>query len=468
MQNNFTEIQNFNIEPNKQIWVDIEKQLPPEKKRRIVGWWWRVPILLSLAGVGLYNHQYKTQINSIVENQNKINQFTKNASQTDHKKVALDSKKNALNVKQNIEATANSFSQSKAEVSLKKQWQSQPKQSHKKVNFLQANTTLVEVNKAVTNDNNLSLKLSKNVIGKQVKISKLKSNNNLAKAEENYSKIESKVFEIESKEVEKFGKKNNIDSAKKNNKSILNSTANNTSIDSSLPKIKISIPKKISWHLVAGFGANYVSKNTIVPNFSSETYAASPQVIGVGLSGGLANYNNKVLALPQTGFAGNVGIKGKYLISKKSALLFGLEYNFLQTSLNVNPLPIGDIFDIGNMQSTKNIFHLLSVPISYMHCFTPNKKYKFSIFAGANIDFAFAQNSLFINDNLGFYQSNTTNKFNTIFGALHTGISINCNDKFSVDILAKKYLSAVQKISAIYYWQQVNVQINIPFATFKK
>ena len=52
MKNNFTnkinELQDFNLEPNKEVWVEIEKQLPQEKKRRIVAWWWGLPIVLGL------------------------------------------------------------------------------------------------------------------------------------------------------------------------------------------------------------------------------------------------------------------------------------------------------------------------------------------------------------------------------------------------------------------------------------
>ena len=95
-ENKLNELQNFGLEPTQQVWVEIEKQLPQEKRRRIVAWWWSMPVLLFFGWIAwfLFSKEEEKENTSITANKQKEQKntqvFGKNSPILDENTSAFD------------------------------------------------------------------------------------------------------------------------------------------------------------------------------------------------------------------------------------------------------------------------------------------------------------------------------------------------------------------------------------------
>lgn len=439
MENNLTnklnELQNFNLEPSQQVWVEIEKQLPQEKKRRIVAWWWSLPALLFI-GLSTWfgfskekikgnvsvtvNNQIKQQNTDILSEKTRI--FDKNTPILSENTQVFDKKNYPLDKNTSV-LGKNITTSDKIFKSLGK--------------------TLAVLNKKEpTFDKNLSIPVENKLpLGKNHSFSD--------KKELKFSDSNSVIYKNDTDKIVTTlpKKQDSVAAIKSSTKKSLKPT---------------SETKKIFWNLAVASGVNYLSRNSLFSQNISNVYTASSATSGV-----LPTPQTNSLSLPNTGFNFSLGLNGNYPITKKSKVQFGLHYNYLQNNMALEPVPQTTMniyaadFRTGNNLVYKNNMHLLSVPVNYVYCFNPLSKTKISLIAGGSIDFAIAKKWLYVNDENNYYQKND-DAINTFFVALNTGVNINFNNKFSVDLLAKKHLTSVQQTSSKYYWQQINMQVNVP------
>lgn len=439
MENNLTnklnELQDFNLEPNQQVWVEIEKQLLQEKKRRIVAWWWSLPVLLFI-GWGasfLFSKEEKKGNTSIAANKQmelkNTQVFDKNTAILDKNTSTFDKNtstfdKNTPVLDKNITVFDRNIATSDKKI----------KSLGKTLAILDKKESMLDKNSALTVENKLNVVKSHTFSDKNEL--KLLASNSIDDKNDTGKTIVSLPKKQDSIAVTKNLDEKNLKSA--------------------------STTKKISWSLAASGGINYLSRNGLFSKNTSNVYTASSVT-----SGALPAPQTNSLSLPNTGFNFSIGLNGNYSISKKSMVQFGLHYNYLQNNIALEPVPQTTMniyaadYILGNNLTYKNNMHSLSVPINYVHCFNPLSKTKISLIAGGSIDVAIAKKWLYVNDENNYYQKNS-DAINTFFVALSTGLNFNFNNKFSVDLLAMKYLTSVQQSSSKYYWQQINMQVNVP------
>lgn len=420
-ENKLNELQNFALEPTQQVWVEIEKQLPQEKRRRIVAWWWSMPVLLFFGWIAwfLFSKEEKKENTSITANKQKEQ---KNIQVFGKKGPILDENTSTF------DKNAPGFDKSMA-ISDKKS-----KVLGKTLATLDKKQPISNTNSAISIENKLTVcKGYSFPYTDELKLSA--ANRALDKNDTN---------EI----IVSLPKKHDTITTTKN-------------LDEKSLK-PTSTTKKISWSLAVAAGINYLSRNGLFSPAVSNSYTASSVS-----SGGIVMPQSGLLSLPNSGFNFTGGVNGNYNLSKKIDLQFGLNYSFLQNSLAVEQIPqnamnpFDDLYRSGTANTIKNNYHLISIPLKFQFCVNPKSKNKLAFIAGGSVEYALAKNWLFVNDDNYYYQKNN-DAINTFFVALSTGLNFNFNNKFSVDLLAKKYLTPVQQSSSKYYWQQINMQVNVP------
>ncbi len=464
MKNNFTntigELQNFNLEPGKEVWVEIEKQLPQEKKRRIIGWWWGVPVILGLGLMTWFFTENEKKDSILVKSDSKT---TKNDSEIAKNEVVI--------VENNIVPTANMSTPSeKSNVPRKSDILPRKNVSATivNVNAPSEKGIILRRNDIATHRNGSSRSVNDIAQRKNVSVPEI---NSLPTNQNSNSSIEGSINTPQDNKVTEQVKNEqaqNVTEVAITKKALSIVKADTTKTPEKKEAIAKQQTKKIDWTVAIGGGTNYLSRNGLFNSSSEKIYVSN---ITTGTASSPLPQSSS-LSLPNTGFNFNIGINGNYALSKKSTVQFGLHYKYLQNNigLNSNVDSTADMnltYSLGNSLIYKNTYQLLSVPISYKYCFNPSAKNKISVIVGGTIDYSIAKNWLFVSDAKDYYEKNNS-ELNNFFASLHTGFSFNINNKFSIDITANKYLNAVQKSSSKYYWQQLNMQVNIPLHQFKK
>jgi len=430
MKNNFTnkinELQDFNLEPNKEVWVEIEKQLPQEKKRRIVAWWWGLPIVLGLGLTTwlLSNNNKKEDFLSKKEDKISVLSQKIEKNQEDNKVVIV--KNTPIFVKNSSIIDKNTYVSAKKTPTLVKN-----------SSIFDENTHLSAINTSTFVKNSSILDENTHISAK--KTPTLDKNNSIL----------NENTHISDKDIPTLGESNEtniIDSLNRKTTKIIS---------------RLNYPKKLHWSLTFGGGVSYLSRNGLLSSTQEQIYTSNVS------AGSVPPQQNNNLSLPNSGFNFNVGVNGDYILSKKSTLQFGLHYKYLQNNIALELVPqttmflLDDLYRNGDYLIYKNNYHFISIPVSYKYCLNPSAKNKISFIVGGSMDYAIAKNWLYINNEQSYYEKNN-NELNNFFTSLHTGLSFNINNKLSVDIVAKKYLNTVQKSSSKYYWQQLDMQLNIP------
>lgn len=434
-ENKLNELQNFSLEPTQQVWVEIEKQLPQEKRRRIVAWWWSMPVLLFFGWVAwfLFSKEEKKENTSITANKQK-----------EQKNTQIFGKNNPI-----LDQNTSTFD--------------------KKIPILDKNTSIFDKNSPVF-DMSMAISDKKSkVLGKTLATLNKKqpiSNTNSAISIENKLTV-CKGYSFPYTDELKLSAANRALDKNDTNEIIVSLPKKHDTITTTKNLDEKSLKptyttKKISWSLAVAAGVNYLSRNGLFSPAVSNSYTASSVS-----SGGIVMPQSGLLSLPKLGFNFTVGVNGNYNLSKKIDLQFGLNYSFLQNSLAVEQIPqnamnpFDDLYRSGTANTIKNNYHLISIPLKFQFCVNPKSKNKLAFITGGSVEYALAKNWLFVNDDNYYYQKNN-DALNTVFAAAHAGFSINFNNKFSVNLLAKKYTTPVQNSSSKYYWQQINMQVGIP------
>lgn len=443
MNNNFenriTNLQNFNLKPNNYNWDEIEKQLPQEKKRRIIAWWWSLPILLiGIVAYKLLDNTRTSQNQSkviVIEQLNKQHNYSINSPKNIKiEATAIDNKLSATQKNQSDKLLLNLINISSNNKYLKpKTKQSQPNNYATKKLSINTNNW----QKSITDESGKKEeKLEENMVTK----------NNVESSTTQFATATSKKFENE-KENEKHDtiiEKNVAVAALQNDKS------------------KMPIHKKWQFEICAGIGVNYLSTNNVFglqPNNNSS--------YNLAISTGTSTSATKNISLPTTGFTINLGIQAKYNLSSKITFATGLQYRYLQNNLNVeNNLATASTYVTTNSTSYKNHFHLAEIPMHFLFSLNAKSKTKVSLITGATVSFTISNNWLFVNSSQGYFES-MPNNINKTFCSFQLGSNINFNNKFSVNIIASKSITSVQSQSQQYFWQQLNLQTNLPLNILK-
>ena len=223
--------------------------------------------------------------------------------------------------------------------------------------------------------------------------------------------------------------------------------------------------QKITWSAVWGGGLNYLSRKNI---FGEDETLKTFNTLST--STGAANNSNAYIALPKTGTHFSIGVNLDYTISKKMLLQTGLKYRYLENKLSLiidSTAIYPPYYVTGNQIQYINYSNQLELPFNINYILNPSNKIKISIIGGVNLTWIFKDNWLVAYDLLNRYQPLLNQDKRWLFG-LHTGLSVNYHNKFSLSLLARKNMTPVQKTGAKYYWQQLDMQLSIPFKTSKK
>ena len=481
MQNNFNDtvdqLKNFDLNPSEQVWKEIEVHLDQKKKRRIVGWWWSVPAILLIAIVFGSYHK------SITNDSNKSTAGLQKNAQALANKIS-NSKENTSS----IQKTASSLSRNtptltKNVSSLSRNTPSLPRDASslsKNTSSLSKNTPSLSRNTPSLSRGTSSLSknaasLSRNTSSLSTNVSSLSSNaSSLSRNTSSLPSIASSLQNNSSGLDDKAGTLGENASTVSNHISTLQNKTTDTvkPIDTTLKSknlIATSVKnRKLSWSLAIGGGANYVSRNNIWGQSKDESLYSSALTSMPGTN--LSNTNSPNLSLPKNGYHFSLGINVDYKLSKKWTLQSGLKYQYLENKLGLQEDSVATFppnYYISNKNTYTSYSNQIQIPLNIFFCINPKNKNKISFQAGADVSWVFKDNWLNEIDDINRYQSHVEQNKRILF-ALETGASINFNDKFSLGLIARKYLSPSQKSFSKYYWQQIDFQLNIPFKSFKK
>lgn len=449
MKNNFDQLYNYSIQPSEQVWKEIEYSLDNKKKKRIL-WWWVIPALISVVSFGywIYNKNHTTSkadatiqlINNNATELNKINK-TKNLNIT--KSLIIQSATPKVVINKN-----NAQLKSKKNVTI----QSIKINSSKK--YLQTKLSVEEYHNIVKQEQATSEVVANNLINKNSNHYAMVQTTELEKNDSNIINI------IENKTEIKVTSKDEIA-----NKSLLeNGGLNDTLQQPLMPQKTI---QKITWSAVWGGGLNYLSRKNI---FGEDETMKTFNTLSSSTTTGAANNSNAYISLPKTGAHFSVGINVDYTISKKISLQTGLRYRYLENklALKADTTAIYPVYYVtGNQIQYINYSNQFELPFNVNYLINPSNKIKISIIGGVNLTWVFKDNWLVAYDFLNRYQPLLYQDKRWLFG-IHTGLSVNYNNKFSLSLLARKNMTPVQKTGAKYYWQQLDMQLSIPFKTSKK
>ena len=434
MQNNFNDkiknLRDFNLEPSAQVWQEIENNLDDKRKKRIVGWWWSMPVLGLLICIALVfnRNSQETLKNRTISTKNSPVFDKNNAISDKHSTIKLDDKAILLENRTIPSEHKTVLLENKA-IALE----------HKAV-LLEDKTIALEDRAIKLEDNAVAYKHSnKPLNNKAVFDESITSNVNIeASLEKNHPIVPTKIATKD------------IDSSKK-------IELNKTEI------IPIAANKIIQYSLAIGGGANYLSRNNILgANENNVNYLSN--TTGTATSATPPTNGNTNLALPKTGFHFSVGVNIDYHLSKKWGLQTGLMYSYLENRIGLKEDSVKlypAYYYLSDKETYTNYSNQLEIPINISYCINPNSKNKISFQTGLNFAWIFKDNWLDKKDNIERYQAIIEQNKRILIG-LQTGASINFNNKFTVSLIAKKYITPAQKSTSKYYWQQLDVQVNLP------
>ena len=488
MQNNFNDtvdqLKNFDLHPSEQVWKEIEVHLDQKKKRRIVGWWWSVPAILLIAIVfGSYYMSITKDSNKATAGlqknsqalANKISNSKENTSSI--QKTASSLSRNTSSLKRNVSSLSNNASSlSRNESSLSRNASSLSKNTSSlstNVSSLSTNTSSLTRNIASLSRNESSLPSSASSLSRNtpsLPSSASSFSKNTASLPSSASSLQNNTSGLDDKASTLV---ENASTVSNHISTLQNKTTDTVKpIDTTLKSknlIATSVKnRKLSWSLAIGGGANYVSRNNIWGQSKDESLYSSALTSMPGTN--LSNTNSPNLSLPKNGYHFSLGINVDYKLSKKWTLQSGLKYQYLENKLGLQEDSVATFppnYYISNKNTYTSYSNQIQIPLNIFFCINPKNKNKISFQAGAEVSWVFKDNWLNEIDDINRYQSLVEQNKRILF-ALETGASINFNDKFSLGLIARKYLTPSQKSFSKYYWQQIDFQLNIPFKSFKK
>lgn len=428
MQNNFNDkiknLRDFNLEPSAQVWQEIENNLDDKRKKRIVGWWWSMPVLGLLICIALV--------------------FNRNSQET-LKNKTISTKNSPVFDKNNAISDVHSTT-------------------------LDKHSTTIDLHNTTLDKHSTTLDVHSTTL---VKHSTTLDVHNTALDKHSTAIVKHTTTTLNNKTVldESITSTINIEASLEKSNPIVTTKIATKDIDSS-KKIEVNkteiIPKAankiIQYSLAVGGGANYLSRNNILgANENNVNYLSNTNGTTTSSTPTTNGYTN--LALPKTGFHFSVGVNIDYHLSKKWSLQTGLMYSYLENRIGLNEDSLKlypTYYYLSDKETYTNYSNQLEIPINISYCINPNSKNKISFQSGLNFAWIFKDNWLDKKDNIERYQAIIEQNKRILIG-LQTGASINFNNKFTVSLIAKKYITPVQKSSSKYYWQQLDVQVNVPF-----
>ncbi|MBS1591174.1 MAG: hypothetical protein JST07_03595 [Bacteroidetes bacterium] len=431
-----TIMQQLHIEPNENVWQNIDAALHEKKKRRFVFWWFLfgLSVIMGIALTAYFN-SIKT-----INSQHKINAVTafinkpKNGLDSTKQPFVKDtnvSVSSTTNIKkiQSIIITNSYNNVAPNTISIKNsEGRKEEKQNKHKyaevINQPSENTTveIPQINKTsqstVTTTANTAIDDSINITSK----SKLGG----------MIKIDTGVLvNIITKDLSKTDTKH----LQKNNK------------------------KKSNWQLVVGGGTLSIVEQSF-GNFISfgQSYTSAS-------SGSMPNIPATVNA-PHNGVQLFAGINYKKQLLKHWLFTSGFRYTYLHNQQSVGKDSVTifgkHVYSPGSLQSINNYAHTLKMPFQFEYVFNPSSKTKISLQAGASFAWLFSEKWLLTDNSKSFLYAdyNADNHFIT---SLHTGIGLSSNDGFQINIKAELTANPIGNATyANQYFKSVFVEFITP------
>ncbi len=459
MQNNFNdtvnELKDFNLNPSEQVWKEIESNLEEKKKRRIVAWWWIFPLIgLFIIPVFILNSN-----NSDISNKKKNGLNNIESNETNMQSAEKQENKTAEILKNEQSALKSDFS------SLQN--------SSARVQKGLSSTTSVSarMQTALSHTQNGSARMQKRLSHTQSDVARMQTalshtQNDSARMQMALSHTQNGSASVQTDLASEIIKNEtlqnkNIDTLKQ----IDSSATKENTIAKTIKK-----SEKTVWSLAIGGGANYVSRNNVFGEAKTQDALNNNLTSSPTATSGGVNSSSNILSLPKTGYHFSLGVNVDLKLSERWMLQSGLKYQYLENKLGLqedSTTFFPSYYYLSSKEVYTNYSNQIQVPINISYCINPQNKTEFSLKMGADVSWIFKDNWLNKVDNVYRYQS-LIEQNQRVLIALETGASVNFNNKFSLSLVARKYLTPAQKSSSKYYWQQLDFQLNIPFKSFKK
>lgn len=418
---------NYKLQPSPTVWQAVDAALHPERKPKLLIWWWLPLLGLLVSGLGywLFTNISNTKNHIILSTKSIISPLAKPT--TDSLKVAT--------ITINIEAEKQKMEHYPV-ITSKLKLLTVNKQQH----------TVISTNKITTN-----------------KI--IVTNNNSTGNTRLVTKYNPTITTIIT-----------VDTVTSNNEPIEPIAATNikdsiilarNSVTDTLSTAKITTKqatKKHQWLIRVGGGLLNISQNNSSNGTaSSNNTAVSLPGVGSGVGAGTSNTSNILPA--HTGFNFNIGIDYQTQLSKKWQLTTGLQYQYLQNKQSVGNDSAG-IFSGGKNSVKTNNAHFLHVPVSFTFITNQSARTQLGITIGGSLARAFSEQWLISNSssNLLYYNSALNNKW--LLG-LHGGLSFYKPSFYKITVLTSYSVTPIYQTSQTkYHFLLYSVQLSTPI-TFK-
>lgn len=457
-------LNDFKLEPSSQVWQRVEQSLPPERKRRILAWWWIALIGVLISGTILWlrrDEHVSTSFATRVASEKPATQAEglqpQNAVSSNKTTDSVQQKNNDLNNAPAIadqEITASHLlSQNKA---------------------IAANS----YNKALIVKRNVPKKIS--VGEKEIELSTTSPKNEVDIVQEkalalNRQQKQTITSDINNNNVNKDAVNTTTKTDSSDKKisltSLQKADSTKTSDVKSLPKK--TEPKKNQWLLTASVGTlNIKSSFFKQTNANTQAFAVAPGG-GAGAPGTAAPVTP--ITDPTQGFSLSLGAMYEMKLDKRWIFDAGLQYRYLQNKQSVGQDSITNInsmlinFYAGGSNSTaKNYAHIIELPVRIQFSLNPSSKNQLRLFAGAALGVVLSEKWLITNKDISRYYYDATAKRSVAF-SVNAGLLFDHNNKWQIALLADKSLTSIHaNTSDFSAWQQYSLQFIKPFSFKRK
>ncbi len=445
------QLKHFQMQPSSMVWTEIEKALHPEKKRRVLPFWWLMlgiflivgccfwfvnfittkPITVAQKQAIAKSQQTNNLVSSTISIQKNNNELVKKVAVTSTRKKSKQQKISTLNEndRDNIFLGSNAINNLVTN-----------KQSLKELT--------VKTNNAAKNiDSILSIQNNKNGIH---------FTDSLSFTNTNQSDIVTKDEAIETKD---------------STLAIVKSTNQPDTIK--LPSVKKATFKKWYWNFSAGW-LNINNGFLISTQKSEQVFASNSGSLGsVGTSGNLPS--NTATIQPSKGLQLSFGVLQQTHLNKHWAYTIGVQYSFYHSKQTLSEdTALGQSSrlvaanNFGRQKKVSNYAHLLQVPVGLEYTFSPNKKHPISIAANTIFSIAFSKNWLITSDNYQYFYKNASLE-QTYFVSASAGVFYGLNPSSKLGFVVQQSFTPIhQQVQPKLYFSHFSLQYNRSFSFNKK
>ncbi|MFY7899577.1 MAG: hypothetical protein ACOVNY_05290 [Chitinophagaceae bacterium] len=455
------ELKHFQIQPSPMVWVEIEKSLHPENKRRIVPFWWIGIgfLVLTIGGLGLL-YINNTSDKTLVEKPNADNNIVLKESTTQKLSSKVNDKENIIQQLQNTKASTkpslhNQIAQ-KSSLKIKNQYANNKYSSSLKTkasSFTEKNSLLIEEDKEAVSDVKPSIPAS-------INNTNYKNFDGFTQDAATKSITDSAFTGIQnSKQQEEIPSKNTVLDS-------VTSDAKQTTIADNIVVNKVPPKKRWEWN----FGAGILSISEGLFSSGAKSITANSSL---SLGGGVINNSNtrNTFVNQPRGMHISVGISKHQTLKKNWSYFLGLQYRYIQTKQVLQPdtLPFTNNrfltqTNINNNVSHTNFAHLFEVPFGIEHIITPKQKHPLTISTSMILSWSFHKEWLVTSNGHEYFYKNPS-LTQSILVQANAGLFYQLNHQSKIGFVAQRSFTPIHKqVQPQLYFTQYAIQFRKQFS----